>query len=144
MQLVKAYAAAFVTFLVLDVIWLTMIAFEIFQREVGGILRAEPNLVAAGAFYIIYMFGLIVLVVAPAVKQGSMSVAAWRGAVLGLTAYGTFDLTSLAVIQGWTVTATVVDMIWGVSGTTAAALAGYLAAGRGHDPQQQDAGERPA
>ncbi len=133
MQNVRAYLAALVTFLILDVIWLSVIAFEIFQREVGGLLRAEPNLVAAGAFYLIYMFGLVVLVIRPALQAQSLKMALFRGGVLGLTAYGTFDLTSLAVIEGWTVTATVVDMIWGVAGTSSAALAGYLAAGRGAD-----------
>ena len=130
MQDLRAYVASFFSFLVLDMIWLTVIAFEIFQSEVGGILRAEPNLLAAGAFYLIYILGLLILVIKPAVQQGSLVSAAWRGAVLGLTAYGTFDLTSLAVIQGWTVNAAVVDMIWGLVGTSSAAVVGFLAAGR--------------
>ena len=130
MQDLRAYVASFFSFLVLDMIWLTVIAFEIFQSEVGGILRAEPNLLAAGAFYLIYILGLLILVIKPAVQQGSLVSAAWRGAVLGLTAYGTFDLTSLAVIQGWTVKAAVVDMIWGLVGTSSAAVVGFLAAGR--------------
>lgn len=133
MQDLRAYVAAFFAFLVLDVIWLTVIAFEIFQSEVGGILRAEPNLLAAGAFYLLYILGLLILVIKPAVQQGSLVSAAWRGAVLGLTAYGTFDLTSLAVIQGWTVKAAVVDMIWGLVGTSSAAVVGFLAAGRAKD-----------
>ncbi|MEM8976710.1 MAG: DUF2177 family protein [Pseudomonadota bacterium] len=140
MQLARAFVAAAVTFLILDIIWLTFIAFEIFQREVGGLLRAEPNLIAAGAFYVIYMFGLTVLAIAPAVRAGSLAMALWLGAVLGLTAYGTFDLTSLAVIEGWTVTATVVDMIWGVTGTSAAAVVGYLAAGRAANTGLRSAG----
>ena len=130
MQDLRAYVASFFSFLVLDMIWLTVIALEIFQSEVGGILRAEPNLLAAGAFYLIYILGLLILVIKPAVQQGSLVSAAWRGAVLGLTAYGTFDLTSLAVIQGWTVNAAVVDMIWGLVGTSSAAVVGFLAAGR--------------
>ena len=133
MQDLRAYVASFFSFLVLDMIWLTVIAFEIFQSEVGGILRAEPNLLAAGAFYLIYILGLLILVIKPAVQQGSLVSAAWRGAVLGLTAYGTFDLTSLAVIQGWTVNAAVVDMIWGLVGTSSAAVVGFLAAGRAKD-----------
>lgn len=133
MQDLRAYVASFFSFLVLDMIWLTVIALEIFQSEVGGILRAEPNLLAAGAFYLIYILGLLILVIKPAVQQGSLVSAAWRGAVLGLTAYGTFDLTSLAVIQGWTVNAAVVDMIWGLVGTSSAAVVGFLAAGRAKD-----------
>lgn len=133
MQDLRAYVASFFSFLVLDMIWLTVIAFEIFQSEVGGILRAEPNLLAAGAFYLIYILGLLILVIKPAVQQGSLVSAAWRGAVLGLTAYGAFDLTSLAVIQGWTVNAAVVDMIWGLVGTSSAAVVGFLAAGRAKD-----------
>ena len=130
MQYLRAYLAAFVSFFVLDVIWLTVIAFEIFQSEVGGILRAEPNLLAAGAFYLLYIFGLLILVIKPAIQQVSMASAAWRGAVLGVTAYGTFDLTSLTVIQGWTIKAAGIDMIWGLAGTSLAAVVGFLAAGR--------------
>ena len=147
MQLAKAYAAALVTFLVLDAIWLSVIAFDIFQREAGEILRPEPNLMAAGAFYVIYMFGLAVLVIGPALREQSPQMAVWRGAVLGLTAYATFDLTSLAVIRGWTITAAVIDIIWGVAGTTSAAIVGYLAASRGSDlnvgtvPQSPRAGD---
>ena len=86
------------------------------------------------------MFGLMVLAIGPALQQRSLIVALWRGAVVGLTAYGTFDLTSLAVIEGWTVTATIIDMCWGVVGTASAAAAGFILAGRPTGGTEQSSG----
>lgn len=69
------------------------------------------------------------LAVAPSLREGSAKAAFWRGAMLGLTAYATFDLTNLAVLAGWNLTVSLVDMAWGTLATAIASLAGF-AAGR--------------
>jgi uncharacterized membrane protein len=94
--------------------------------EIGDLLRQPPNMGAAGAFYILYVTGLMVMVVWPAVQGGSIGQAVLSGAILGLVAYGTYDLTNLAVMKGFTTRIAVIDMIWGtvltgaVSGLTTA------------------------
>lgn len=120
-----ASIASLVTFLVLDAAWLSLVAVELFQRQLGPILRPSPMVGAIAAFYVIYACGLVMLAVHPALVQGSSRGAAWRGAVLGLTAYATFDLTNLAVIERWSLALAVADMAWGVTATTLSALAGY-------------------
>ena len=119
-------------FLGLDAAWLWLVAMELFQSQLGTILRPEPLLGAAIAFYLIYSLGIVVLAVRPALAARAPAIAAGRGAMLGLVAYATFDLTNLAVIRGWTLQLAVVDMAWGIAATAAAALAGYrLGAGAG-------------
>ncbi len=127
---VAAFLAFLLSFIALDAIWLGFIASSVFQAEVGHLLRPQPDLTAAALFYIVYAAGAHILVVEPAARQRSPLQALIKGGVLGLTAYGTFDLTSLAVIKGWTVTVAVLDMAWGLVGTASASLVALLAATR--------------
>ena len=132
--LIKVYVATLVSFVVLDATWLLLVAAPMFKRDVGFLLRDQPDLAAAGVFYLIYAVGLVILAVAPAIARGRAAAALWGGAIVGLTAYATFDLTALAILKGWTVRLAVIDMTWG---TTASALAAYcgaiLARGRATD-----------
>lgn len=127
MSIAVAYAASLAVFLVLDVAWLVLFGIGQFQSQIGPILKPEPNLLAAAAFYAIIAGGLVLLAVRPALQQQSAALAASHGAALGLTAYATFDLTNLAVIQGWTLALALVDMAWGTALSSVAAVAGYAA-----------------
>lgn len=124
-----AYIASLLTFMALDAAWLMLVAIGQFQMLLGPILLPQPNLGAAAAFYLIYIGGLVFLAVRPALQLRSMGTAVSHGAVVGLTAYATFDLTSLAIIKGWTLDLALIDMAWGTALSAVAALAGY-AAGR--------------
>lgn len=121
------FAATFIGFVVLDAAYLTLVGFRMFQNQVGWILRPEPMLGAAIAFYLIYTLGLVVLAVEPA---RSFAAAAAKGAVLGLTAYATFDLTNLAVIKGWTIELAATDITWGAVASAMASMVGYAAGSR--------------
>lgn len=91
-------------------------------------MAKKPNLPAAGLFYAIYIVGLVVFIVQPAVQKESIMYAASRGALFGLVAYATFDLTSLAVLKDWPIKITVIDLIWGsVLTASVCALATFLA-----------------
>lgn len=125
-----AYLASLATFIILDAAWLMLVAIEQFQRLIGPIMLPRPNLQAALAFYVIFAAGLVFLAVRPALQRRSMATAASHGAVVGLTSYATFDLTSLAIIQGWTPGLALLDMAWGTALSAIAATAGYLAAAR--------------
>lgn len=119
------WIAAAVLFLLIDMVWLLWLGRSFYVSEIGDLLRQPPNMGAAGAFYILYVTGLMVMVVWPAVQVGSVGQAVLYGAILGLIAYGTYDLTNLAVMKGFTTKIAVIDMIWGtvltgtVSGITA-------------------------
>ena len=88
----------------------------------------QPNLGVAGLFYLCYVVGIVHFAVLPAVNAGTWVTALINGALLGLVAYGTYDMTNLATLKNWAVSVSVVDMIWGVSLTAVAACCGYCVA----------------
>ena len=76
-------------------------------------MAESPNLLAAGLFYLLFIFGMVVFIVEPGVREGILMKAVARGALFGLVTYATYDLTNLATLEGWPVLVTVVDLIWG-------------------------------
>jgi len=122
-----AYAAAAIVFLGLDALWLGRIAIGLYRREIGMLLLERPNLVIAGIFYLLFVVGIVVLAIAPALAGGGWLAALGLGAVLGLVAYGTYDITNLATLKHWSVPLTIVDIAWGTVLTALSAGAGYWA-----------------
>jgi len=107
------WIAAAVLFLAIDMVWLLWLGRSIYVTEIGEILRQPPNMAAAGAFYALYITGLMIMVIWPAVQAQSVVQGMLYGALLGLVAYGTYDLTNLAVMKGFTTKIAIIDMIWG-------------------------------
>jgi len=127
-EFLKLYVISFISLIGLDALWLTRVAPKLYKEQIGHLMADKPNLPAAGLFYMIYIVGLVVFVVQPAVQKESIMFAATRGALFGLVAYATFDLTSLAVLKDWPVKITVIDLIWGTLLTAAVcALATFIA-----------------
>lgn len=108
-----AYLAAAGTFIVLDLVWLGYIAQSFYKEQMGQLLADEVNIPAAGAFYAIYLSGVLFFAVRPGIEAESIAHAAFLGALLGFLAYATYDLTSLAVIRGFPARLALVDMVWG-------------------------------
>ncbi|MBI1407135.1 MAG: DUF2177 family protein [Caulobacter sp.] len=127
-RLVAAYLASGLVFIALDFLWLAVIAQKLYQREIGGLLLAKPNMVAAVAFYLIYLAGVVYFAVRPALATGSWTTALVSGAIFGLVAYATYDLTNMATLQGFSWTVVAADLAWGVFVTAAIAVAGYSGA----------------
>ena len=130
----KAYGAAMAAFLLLDGLWLGWIARDFYANRLQSFMTGPVNWPVAGLFYAIYVLGIVYLVSLPAARAGSGYAGGWRsaflrGGVLGVSAYGTYDLTNLATLPGWPFDVVVVDMIWGAAVTAAVACAGCLAAG---------------
>jgi uncharacterized membrane protein len=109
---IVAYVSTLVAMAILDGAWLSYATGAIYKPGIGALMADKPVLPAAILFYLIYAAGVTYLIVLPGVTAG-IGYAAARGAVLGLIAYGTYDLTSLAIMRGWPVNVTVIDMIWG-------------------------------
>ena len=115
------WIAAAAVFLALDMLWLLWLGRGFYVSEIGDLLRQPPNLGAAIAFYLLYVTGLMIMVIWPAVEARSAMQALIFGGVLALLAYGTYDLTNLAVMKGFTVKIATIDMIWGTLLTAATA-----------------------
>lgn len=129
-QVLVAYASAAAAMLALDSIWLSTMASRLYRPELGDLLadefRAEPAL----AFYALYIFGVTRFAALPALRGGGWRKALFDGALLGLVAYGTYDLTNQATLRHWPPVVTAFDLLWGAFLTGVSAVAGYLAANR--------------
>lgn len=123
-----AYLASGLAFAAIDAVWLTTMANRLYRPVIGPIMADKPDMGAAVAFYLIMIGGIVFLAVSPALKGGGLAQAALNGAVLGLVAYATYDLTNQAILSTWSVRMTVIDIAWGTVLTAVAASAGYLAA----------------
>lgn len=121
-----AYAATAVVFFGIDFVWLSTISTSFYRNRIGSLLLDQPNLGVAGLFYLVYVAGIVHFAVMPAVQGTNWATALVNGALLGLVAYGTYDMTNLATLKNWSVSVSVVDVIWGISLTATAATCGYF------------------
>lgn len=127
MSYLYGWLASSATFLAFDAIWLGYMTSRFYRPALGDLLADKPRLGVAVVFYLLYVAGLLLLAVIPAVERGSLARAAMVGAITGLMAYGTYDLTNHATLRGWPWQVTLVDMTWGTFLSSVAACAGYLA-----------------
>ena len=126
----KLYLVALVTFFIIDLAWLGVVARGFYQTEMGHLMKAAVNWPAAVAFYLVFLVGLIVLVVWPAVEQQSLARAITLGALFGLVTYAAYDLTNLATLEGFPLKVAVVDMVWGTVLCATISAVTYLASSR--------------
>lgn len=126
----RALIGALVAILALDIAWLLLVAEPLYRATIGPVLRESPLLAPALVFYVILALGVTYFAVRPAIARGSVWTAVRDGALLGLVAYATFDLTSLAIIKGYTLKLALIDMAWGAFIAAVAAAAGFLLARR--------------
>ena len=121
MQFATAYIAALVAFLAIDFVWLKYVALKFYQSNIGHLMSDKPNLAIAGLFYLVYIVGVVVLAVNPAIEKQQWWLAFVLGGLLGLVAYGTYDITNLATLKGWPAIVAIVDIVWGtlLTGTIA-------------------------
>jgi uncharacterized membrane protein len=123
-----AYAGTLVSFLLIDAIWLGVIAKSFYRNQLGDMMLPSPNFAVAAVFYLFFAVAIVVLAVRPGLESHSVWTAVGYGAVLGLAAYGTYDMTNLSTLKGWPIPLTVVDMLWGAVLTAVASACGYAAA----------------
>ena len=133
---IKAYAVTVLVMLVLDSAWLSLVGPRLYRPLLAPLLRPGFALGPALTFYAVYVVGILGLAVAPALPRrsgrtwGSRRGVAGRGALLGLVAYATYDLTNQATLRGWPLTITLADLAWGTLLTATSAWAGYTVARR--------------
>lgn len=125
-SLVQTYAVSLVAFLILDFAWLGLIARGFYRRQLGELLSPDVRWSAAVVFYLIFVAGVVVFAVLPAVERGSLVRALLLGGFFGLVAYAAYDLTNLATLRGFPTLVAAVDMLWGTVLTAVVAALGYL------------------
>lgn len=115
-----AYAFAAVIFGAMDAVWLNWAGPNLYEPTIGELMAENLNLGAAGAFYFIYLAGMVYFGIRPGLLAGKPSAALINGALLGALCYATFDLTSQAVFKVWATHVSLLDIAWGAfaTGTT--------------------------
>ena len=130
----QAWLFTFTVMLAIDALWLGVVARDLYQQDMGSLMAAQPRWAAAAAFYLAYPLGLVIFAVKPALETasggngGSLGRALLLGGLFGLFAYGTYDLTNLAVVQDWPLGLTFIDLAWGTFASAVSAGAGMALA----------------
>jgi uncharacterized membrane protein len=123
-----AFFAGVGAHIALDAIWLGVIARGVYKRGLGPLMAPRVRWASAVAFYAVYGLGIVWFAVVPAIAAGVHQNALLHGGLLGLVAYGTYDLTNLATLRDWPLRVTVLDLAWGIAASAASAFAATWAA----------------
>jgi len=124
-KLILAYLLTGVVFFAIDLTWLGLIAKNLYRKYLGGFLSDTVNWTAAFIFYALFIVGIFIFSILPAVEKNSFSHAVIMGALFGFFTYATYDLTNLATLKNWPLTIVYIDIIWGTILTGLVAAAGY-------------------
>ncbi|MFH5881472.1 DUF2177 family protein [Liberiplasma polymorphum] len=111
----KLYGIAFIVFFAIDLLWLGVVAKNLYNQYLGHLLKSNVNWIAAIIFYLIFIGGLVFFAIMPAVDKGLWTQALLLGALFGFITYATYDLTNLATLKDWPIFITIIDLIWGTT-----------------------------
>ena len=125
---VKLYGLTVPVFFIIDLIWLGVVAKSFYQKNLKYILSPNVNWTAAIIFYLIYIAGILIFAVLPALAKDSLRHAALWGALFGFFTYATYDLTNLALLKDWPIIIVIVDILWGVVLCSAVATLSFFVA----------------
>lgn len=120
-----AYIAAIIVFFIIDFIWIGSIASGFYNDQIGHLRSRRVNVPAAIIFYLMYIAGIVIFAVKPALSAQSLMPALIYGSLFGFFCYATYDFTNYATLKGWPLKMVIVDIIWGVflTGSVATAAA---------------------
>lgn len=119
------YFSTGIVFWILDFVWLGFVIKGFYTRELDGLLLPTPLMAPAIVFYLLFVVGIVVFAVQPALDSNSWTKALTLGALLGLMAYGTYDLSNLSTLDGWSPRFAIIDIAWGTSVTAISATLGF-------------------
>jgi uncharacterized membrane protein len=125
---IKLFAIALPVFFAIDMIWLGLVAKDFYRAQIGTLMKPDVNWTAAIIFYLIFIAGLVVFVITPAVEKSSWTHALLFGALFGLITYATYDLTNLATLKDWPLLVTIVDLAWGAVLAASVSIVTYFIA----------------
>jgi uncharacterized membrane protein len=127
---IKLYAIALPVFFIIDMIWLVLVAKDFYKNQIGFLMRPDINWTAAIVFYLLFIVGLVLFVIGPAMEKNSWIYALLFGALFGLITYATYDLTNLATLKDWPILVTIVDLIWGMTLAASVSVVSFFIASK--------------
>ena len=125
---IKLYAIALPVFFALDMAWIGLVAKNFYRNQIGFLMKNEINWTAAAIFYLLFIVGLVLFVITPAMEKNSWMHALLFGALFGLITYATYDLSNLATLKDWPLLVTIVDLAWGATLAASVSTATYFVA----------------
>lgn len=125
---VKLYLATIPVFFLIDVVWLGFVAKSFYRKQLDFILSDKVNWTAAIVFYLIFISGILLFAVLPALERNSLGRALLLGGLFGFFTYATYDLTNLATIKDWPIAVVIVDIVWGIALCSVVAAASFVIA----------------
>jgi uncharacterized membrane protein len=125
---IKLYFITLPVFFAIDMFWLGLVAKNFYREQIGFLMATDVNWPAAIIFYLLFIAGLILFVISPAIEKGMWRDALLMGALFGLITYATYDLTNLATMKGWPVLVTIVDLAWGATLSASVSVISYFIA----------------
>jgi uncharacterized membrane protein len=120
------FAITFISFMIIDLLWLGVIARSFYRAQIGFLMKGRVNWIAAVLFYVLYIVGLLFFVIHPALAKTSWRDALLVGLFYGFVTYMTYDLTNLATLRDWPLLLTVVDILWGTVLCGATSISSYV------------------
>ena len=129
LRYIVAYFATLVVFLAIDSVWLSTMANRLYKPTLGDILLPQFLPAPAIAFYLVFVVGVIIFAVTPAIQSGNWVQALVYGGLFGFFSYGVYDLTNWATLRNWTWQITFADVCWGTFLTGTAAALGTVISG---------------
>lgn len=124
-KLIISYILTTLVFFAIDMVWLGFIAKNIYRKYLGALLSDSVNWVAAIIFYLVFIVGIFIFVINPAVEKQSVMRALFFGATFGFITYATYDLTNYATLKGFPLNIVIIDLAWGAILTAVVSIAGY-------------------
>jgi len=122
----KLYGVTLVSFLVIDLLWLGIVARSFYRSHLGFLMAPSTNWWAASVFYLLFVLGILFFVLVPSLEADSLGSVIMRGALYGLITYATYDLTNLATLQDWPLVLSIVDIAWGTVLAVATSSVGFM------------------
>ncbi len=127
-QSLSVYALSVPVFFIIDMIWLGLIATGFYKSNLGHLMSDTVNWPVAIAFYLIFLVGLLIFAVSPALAAKSLMHAVIFGGLFGFFTYATYDLTNWATLKDWPPIVAFVDIVWGTVLSASVAGITYLLA----------------
>lgn len=128
MKYIYLYLLTLLAFLLVDILWLTVISKNLYSNSIGHLMAENPKILPAVIFYLSFVVGVIIFAVLPGYTDSNLIKTLLLAALFGALSYGTYDLTNLATLKDWPVYITLIDIVWGAFLSTVTGIAGYYAA----------------
>lgn len=124
-QLFFSYLSTALVFFLIDMIWLGLLAKDLYRDLLGGLMKDQIIWPAAIVFYLLFIIGIFVFAIIPAVEKNSVGHAVLMGTLFGLFTYATYDLTNYATLKDWPLKLVFIDILWGMILTGLVSTAGF-------------------